>query len=73
MPVKYSCPYSQRARGFPHLMCALLYPLDGMPGTAIGKANVVCAHQYLCPQTNRWELSPNANNCPRRATKGGEG
>lgn len=25
-----------------------------------------CAHQYLCPQTKRWELSPPYADCPLR-------
>lgn len=50
------CPYAFRVRGDVSLHCLRLmetrYPQ--------------CGHQYFCPNTGRWEASPESNKCPIR-------
>lgn len=37
--------------------------------TANGGKWDFCAHQYFCPNSNRWELNAEANKCPMTESK----
>ena len=50
------CPYAFRVRGDVSLHCTLLKEARYSQ----------CAHQYFCPNTGRWEPSPEAKRCPAR-------
>ena len=52
--VTVRCGYEYRKRGDVSLHCRLLE----------GEKWTQCAHQFHCPRTDKWELSPQAADCP---------
>ncbi len=52
------CEYAYRKPGDVSLHCKRL--------SRDGKMSDYCAHQYLCNQTRRWEVSPQGRDCPLR-------
>ena len=48
----YKCPHAYRANGKNTVFCG---KLDIAP---------YCGHQYFCPNTQRWENTEDARNCP---------
>lgn len=51
-----NCPYAERKRGSASLFCRKL----------AGEKVSYCGHQYLCPDTRRWEATKQAGSCPLR-------
>lgn len=50
------CPYAFRKRTDKSVHCKHL----------VNENFDYCAHQYMCPNTKRWEASPWAEDCPLR-------
>lgn len=51
-----SCPYAFRVRGDVSIHCLALKAARYSQ----------CGHQYFCPNTGKWETSPEARKCPLR-------
>lgn len=51
-----SCPYAFRVRGDVSIHCLALKSAQYSQ----------CGHQYFCPNTRKWETSPEARKCPLR-------
>lgn len=62
------CPYADRNPSFRHILCKRRYN-GRKPETEKECIHAVCGHQYFCPNTQRWELTPEAEKCPTRKTE----